>query len=133
MYILPIFSYAIQKKQGEVEKKQLDSYLHESIVKKRDLKYAMLLYRNRLRKIAKRLGVDMTAIEERVQEIAQEMGLITLEEVKKREIRAKKWQKRRQSLQTALKLKRKGYELGAIAEITEIPKQKIKRFFARVK
>ena len=75
----------------------------------------------------------MTAIEERVQEIAQEMGLITLEEVKKREIRAKKWQKRRQSLQTALKMKRKGYELAAIAEITEIPKQKLKRFFARVK
>ncbi|MEM7184843.1 MAG: hypothetical protein AAF518_28370 [Spirochaetota bacterium] len=127
-------------KQGEVEKirlfqekKQLDSYLHESIVKKRDLKYAMLLYRNRLLKIAKRLGVDMTAIEERVQEIAQEMGLITIEEVKKIEIRAKRRQSRRKGLQIALKMKRKGYELAAIAEITEIPEQKLKRIFARVK
>ncbi|MEM7181173.1 MAG: hypothetical protein AAF518_09685 [Spirochaetota bacterium] len=123
-------------KLGEVEKirlfqekKQLDSYLQESILKKRDLKYAMLLYPKRLLKIAKRLGVNMTAIEERVQEIAQEMGWIRVESIKRREIRIK----RKQNLQTALKMKREGFTLAIIAKITEVPEHRLKRFFARVK
>ncbi|MEM7183007.1 MAG: hypothetical protein AAF518_19000, partial [Spirochaetota bacterium] len=94
-------------------------------------------YPKRLLKIAKRLGVNMTAIEERVQEIAQEMGLIKLEEVKRREkkveIRVKRRQNRRNQLQTALKMRREGFTLEIIAKITEIPEPRLKRFFARVR
>ncbi|MEM7184376.1 MAG: hypothetical protein AAF518_25990 [Spirochaetota bacterium] len=139
LYVVVISELPADQK-GEVEKirlfqekKQLDSYLHESIVKKRDLKYAMLLYRKRLQKIAKRLGVDMTAIEERVQEIAQEMGLLTIEAVQKKYKLREKRANRKSKLQIALKMKREGFTLAIITKITEIPEQRLKRFFARVK
>ncbi|MEM7179559.1 MAG: hypothetical protein AAF518_01505 [Spirochaetota bacterium] len=63
------------------QKNELDSYLEESILKNRDLKYAFLLYQERIEKIAKRLGVNMSAIEER----ARELGWISIEEVKRKD------------------------------------------------
>ncbi|MEM7182403.1 MAG: hypothetical protein AAF518_15925 [Spirochaetota bacterium] len=71
----------------------------------------------------------MTAIEERIIEIGREMGLIHIAEVEKRVTRERKRLNRKKSLQMALKMKRKGCELAFIAEITEIPEPRLKRFF----
>ncbi|MEM7182436.1 MAG: hypothetical protein AAF518_16095 [Spirochaetota bacterium] len=138
--IAPVYAVIISElptdKEGEVEKirlfqrkNQLDNYLEESILKGRNLKYAFLLYRDRIRRIAKRLGVSMTAIEER----ARELGWISVEEARRERVKIQKLtekrERRKRDLQTALKMQQKGCELALIVEITEIPEEKLKRFF----
>ncbi|MEM7184206.1 MAG: hypothetical protein AAF518_25125 [Spirochaetota bacterium] len=153
--IVPVYVVVISelpnKETGEIErirlfqqKNKLDSYLEESILKGRDLKYALLLYRKRIERIAKRLGVNMTAIEER----ARELGWISIEEAQKKEDKVRleekeKMQKfakireqrreRRNSLQTALRMQQKGCELAFIAEMTEIPVVNLERFFTKLR
>ncbi|MEM7182290.1 MAG: hypothetical protein AAF518_15350 [Spirochaetota bacterium] len=123
--IAPVYAVVISElpveQAGEAErirlfqqKNGLDSYLKESIVKQRDMKYAILLYREQVQRIAKELGLDMTAIEER----AREIGWISVEEVEREkakirklaEIRKTRWE-RRKGLQTAIRMKKKGCEL----------------------
>ena len=152
--IAPVYAVVISElpveQKGEVErirlfqqKNGLDSYLKESIVKQRDIKYAILLYREQVQRIAKELGLDMTAIEER----AREIGWISVEEVEREreamlqekakmqklaEIRKTRWE-RRKGLQTAIRMKKKGCELTFVAEMTEIPEVRLVRFFAKVR
>ncbi|MEM7181717.1 MAG: hypothetical protein AAF518_12440 [Spirochaetota bacterium] len=137
--LAPVYVVVISElpteEQGEVEqirlfqeKKQLDNYLQESIQKKRDLRFALVLYRKRLKEIAKRLGVDMTAIEERIIEMGREVGLVHIAEADKRVAHERRLN-RKNKLQMALKMKRKGCELTFISEITDIPEPRLKRFF----
>ncbi|MEM7179752.1 MAG: hypothetical protein AAF518_02485 [Spirochaetota bacterium] len=100
------------------------------------MKYAILLYREQVQRIAKELGLDMTAIEER----AREIGWISIEEIEREKVKIRKLaelrEKRRErhnSLRTAIRMKQKDCELTFISEMTEIPTVKLVRFFTKLR
>ena len=136
-------------------KKQREEIIREAIEKGfgENLKDSFLLYREEVESILKEMGKDMTAIEERVWELAEEFGireksiqegfqkgieqerLIAQEEIEKSQrlvsIREKRAE-HKSKLRTAINVKKEGAELKFISRIVELPEAYLERFFKKV-
>ncbi|MCB1157942.1 MAG: hypothetical protein KDK45_10590, partial [Leptospiraceae bacterium] len=113
-----------------------------------DLKDIFLLYKEEIQSILEEMGTNMTAIEERVWELAEEFGireksiqegreqerLLARKQIEKTQnlvsIREKRAE-HKSKLRTAIKMKRAGFTLDFISEMTEIQEVYLKRFFKK--
>ncbi|MCB1156572.1 MAG: hypothetical protein KDK45_03645, partial [Leptospiraceae bacterium] len=116
------------------------------------LKDSFLLYREEVESILKEMGKDMTAIEERVWELAEEFGireksiqegfqkgieqerLIAQEEIEKSQRLVSIREKRAEhkgKLRTAINLQKEGAELKFISRIVELPETYLEKFFKK--
>ncbi|MCP5498586.1 MAG: hypothetical protein H7A25_01675 [Leptospiraceae bacterium] len=135
-------------------KKQRKEIIREAIEKGfgENLKDSFLLYREEVESILKEMGKSMTAIEERVWELAEEFGirekireasiqegreqerLLAEKEIEKTQRLASFREKRaehKKALRTAINLKKEGAELKFISRITELPEAYLEKFFRK--
>ncbi|MCB1156295.1 MAG: hypothetical protein H7A25_03480 [Leptospiraceae bacterium] len=112
------------------------------------MKDSFLLYREEVEFILKEMGKSMTAIEERVWELAEEFGirekireasiqegreqerLLSQKQIEKERKRAERAEHKK-ALRTAIKMKRAGSTLDFISEMTELPEAYLERFFKK--
>ena len=90
-----------------------------------------ILYGEEIGKILKGLGKDMTAVQERIVELANKFGV--RERISKEEYEKGLKLERKKVLKTAIHLRKAGMNLDFISKIVELPELWLERFFKKVK
>lgn len=99
-----------------------------------DLEDLFILYEEEVIKLLEKEGRNMTAIQERVKELADKYGVsqaVFKKGLALADLKAKR-AARRKALQTAINMKKKNFDIEMIASITELDKNYLARFFGKI-